>query len=235
MEWTLQEQGFDLCYDKRLYDRLVSGSSIVRCGGHLQAAPAYQERLLRFIENHDEPRAPQTRSRPDKEARRRSRSCQTLEGAPSVSRGTARGDCTPTSPCSLARGPEQPGRSRACSPFHETLLEAGRRLGLARRRVAALRVRRAGPTNQTAEQMVALVLGAPADLRHLVVVNLADRRWNRPASGLPWDDPRGDGRGACGNLLEDSTFERERQRAARHRAVRRDAAVGTLFSSHSPT
>ena len=24
MEWTLQQQGFDLCYDKRLYDRLVS-------------------------------------------------------------------------------------------------------------------------------------------------------------------------------------------------------------------
>ena len=23
MEWTLQQQGFDLCYDKRLYDRLV--------------------------------------------------------------------------------------------------------------------------------------------------------------------------------------------------------------------
>jgi hypothetical protein len=22
MEWTLQQQGFDYCYDKRLYDRL---------------------------------------------------------------------------------------------------------------------------------------------------------------------------------------------------------------------
>ena len=26
MEWTLQQQGFDLCYDKRLYDRLVHDS-----------------------------------------------------------------------------------------------------------------------------------------------------------------------------------------------------------------
>ncbi len=30
MEWTLQQQGFDFCYDKRLYDRLVSGSAAER-------------------------------------------------------------------------------------------------------------------------------------------------------------------------------------------------------------
>ena len=59
MEWALQQQGFDLCYDKRLYDRLAHESAeSVR--GHLQADPAYQERLLRFIENHDEPRAAAT-------------------------------------------------------------------------------------------------------------------------------------------------------------------------------
>src|SRR3954449_4519292 len=59
MEWTLQQQGFDLCYDKRLYDRLAHESAeSVR--GHLEADPAYQERLLRFIENHDEPRAAAT-------------------------------------------------------------------------------------------------------------------------------------------------------------------------------
>ena len=27
MEWTLQEQGFELCYDKRLYDRLAHDSA----------------------------------------------------------------------------------------------------------------------------------------------------------------------------------------------------------------
>ncbi len=56
MEFTLQQQGFDYCYDKRLYDRLAhEGAASVR--GHLQADLAYQQRLLRFIENHDEPRA----------------------------------------------------------------------------------------------------------------------------------------------------------------------------------
>jgi hypothetical protein len=59
MEYTLQQQGFDYCYDKRLYDRLAhEDAASVR--GHLQADLAYQERLLRFIENHDEPRAAPT-------------------------------------------------------------------------------------------------------------------------------------------------------------------------------
>jgi hypothetical protein len=56
MEWELQQQGFDFCYDKRLYDRLVSGTaSETRL--HLLADASYQDKLLRFIENHDEKRA----------------------------------------------------------------------------------------------------------------------------------------------------------------------------------
>ena len=56
LEYALQQQGFDYCYDKRLYDRLIhDGAEAVH--GHLTGDTAYQERLLRFIENHDEPRA----------------------------------------------------------------------------------------------------------------------------------------------------------------------------------
>ncbi|HYA02282.1 MAG TPA: alpha-amylase family glycosyl hydrolase [Syntrophobacteria bacterium] len=56
LEWELQQQGFDYCYDKRLYDRLAHGSAeSVRL--HLLADLSYQQKLLRFIENHDEPRA----------------------------------------------------------------------------------------------------------------------------------------------------------------------------------
>ncbi|MDT8069113.1 MAG: alpha-amylase family glycosyl hydrolase [Terriglobia bacterium] len=56
MEWELQQLGFDFCYDKRLYDRLEhDGAENIRL--HLCAEVAYQEKLLRFIENHDEPRA----------------------------------------------------------------------------------------------------------------------------------------------------------------------------------
>ncbi len=54
-EWKLQQMGFDYCYDKRLYDRLEYASAMeIRL--HLQADPDYQSKLIRFIENHDEPR-----------------------------------------------------------------------------------------------------------------------------------------------------------------------------------
>jgi hypothetical protein len=56
LEWELQQQGFDFCYDKRLYDRLEKESA-ESVWLHLLADMAYQEKLLRFIENHDEPRA----------------------------------------------------------------------------------------------------------------------------------------------------------------------------------
>jgi glycosidase len=56
LEWTLQQQGFDYAYDKRLYDRLREGNArLVR--EHFSAALDYQDKLARFLENHDEPRA----------------------------------------------------------------------------------------------------------------------------------------------------------------------------------
>lgn len=58
-EWTLQQQGFDYTYDKRLYDRLREGHARpVR--DHLRADPDYQNKMARFLENHDEPRAATT-------------------------------------------------------------------------------------------------------------------------------------------------------------------------------
>jgi hypothetical protein len=59
MEWELQQAGFTYTYDKRLYDRLVSREARpVR--EHLMAAPDFQNHSLRFLENHDEPRAAAT-------------------------------------------------------------------------------------------------------------------------------------------------------------------------------
>ena len=56
LEWTLQQQGFDYTYDKRLYDRLREGHTRpVR--DHLRADFDYQNKMARFMENHDEPRA----------------------------------------------------------------------------------------------------------------------------------------------------------------------------------
>jgi hypothetical protein len=54
-EYALQQQGFDFCYDKRLYDRLEKeDAGSVKL--HLTADNNYQQKLIRFIENHDEPR-----------------------------------------------------------------------------------------------------------------------------------------------------------------------------------
>lgn len=59
LEWTLQQQGFDDTYDKRLYDRLrEQNPQAVR--GHLRADLPFQNKLARFLENHDEPRAAAT-------------------------------------------------------------------------------------------------------------------------------------------------------------------------------
>jgi hypothetical protein len=56
LEWTLQQQGFDYTYDKGLYDRLrAQDAAAVRA--HLGADAEYQRRSVRFLENHDEPRA----------------------------------------------------------------------------------------------------------------------------------------------------------------------------------
>jgi glycosidase len=58
-EWTLQQQGFHYAYDKRLYDRLRDRHARpIR--EHFHAGLDYQDRLARFLENHDEPRAAAT-------------------------------------------------------------------------------------------------------------------------------------------------------------------------------
>jgi hypothetical protein len=55
MEGALQALGFQFTYDKVLYDRLKGDTAGVR--GHLMADVAWQERMARFLENHDEERS----------------------------------------------------------------------------------------------------------------------------------------------------------------------------------
>jgi hypothetical protein len=67
LEWTMQHQGFDYAYDKRLYDRLRDGHARP-AREHLHAGLDYQDKLARFMENHDEPRAAATFAPPMHEA-----------------------------------------------------------------------------------------------------------------------------------------------------------------------
>ena len=57
-EWALQQMGFDFTYDKPFYDYLGSFPVNIRdLREHLLGDAEYQNRLCRFIENHDEERA----------------------------------------------------------------------------------------------------------------------------------------------------------------------------------
>ena len=55
-EWVLQHLGFHFTYDKRLYDRLCH-STPHEVALHLQADVTFQDKLVRFLENHDEARS----------------------------------------------------------------------------------------------------------------------------------------------------------------------------------
>jgi hypothetical protein len=181
MEWTLQQQGFDLCYDKRLYDRLVhedAGS----VHDHLRADAAYQDRLIRFIENHDEPRAAAVFA-PAK-ARAAAVVMSTLQGARLYHDGQLDGRRTHI-PVFLARGPDEPD-DPGLRAFYERLLAAVAESGL---REGEWRLCECSgwPDNDTHRELVAWCWSAGETGRHLVVVNLSDA----PAQGrvhVPWGD-----------------------------------------------
>ena len=166
MEWTLQQQGFDLCYDKRLYDLLVHDSAdSIR--GHLQADPAYQERLIRFIENHDEPRAAAT-FEPAKE-RAAAVVMSALEGARLYHDGQLEGFHTHI-PVFLDRGPDE-SPDAELHAFYERLLSAVAESGLQRGDWRLCECS-GWPDNASWQQLIAWCWSSDG-ARNLVVVNYA--------------------------------------------------------------
>ena len=104
MEWTLQQQGFDYCYDKRLYDRLVArGRRVVR--GHLQADPATRSSCCASS------RTTTSRARPPRSAPEQARAAavvmSTFPGARLYHDGQLSGKRT-NIPVFLGRGPAEP-------------------------------------------------------------------------------------------------------------------------------
>jgi Alpha amylase, catalytic domain len=119
LEWELQQQGFDFCYDKKLYDRLLATDApAVR--GHLTADISYQSRLLRFLENHDEPRAAE-RMAPDAE-RAAAIVVATLPGATLWHEGQFEGRRV-RPPVFLARRPDEP-LDQDLASWYRTLVAA---------------------------------------------------------------------------------------------------------------
>jgi hypothetical protein len=173
LEWELQQQGFDFCYDKRLYDRLEKdGLDSVR--SHLHADMPYQNRLLRFTENHDEPRAASAFS--PKKLKAAAVVSLSLPGARLVHEGQLEGRKVRL-PVFLARRPAEVPDEDLLS-FHRELLGA---LGRNIFKGGEWSLCEIGgwPDNQSNRSLVAWCWRLKDDIR-LVTVNLSDI----PSQGL---------------------------------------------------
>ena len=167
LEWTLQQQGFDYTYDKRLYDRLREGRARpVR--EHLCAGLDYQDHLARFLENHDEPRAAAT-FEPDKH---RAAAVVTFlaPGLRFFHQGEREGRDGRTSRCTSAGG-----RPRARTPSWRCSTTAAgvpRPARVPRRASGSLlEARPAWDGNATNDDFICYSWTGPADERRLVAVN----------------------------------------------------------------
>ena len=172
-EPDLIAQGFDHCYDKRLYDRLVSdGADSVR--DHLAADPEYQRHLVRFLENHDEPRAMAVF--PAERGEAAAVMVATLPGALLLFQGQFAGR-RHHMPVQLGRWPAEPPdvtQEAVWRRLLRLLAEEGFRSG----RWSALRVS-GWPDNDSCRNLLAWQWEGDHH-RHLVVVNFSDT----PADGL---------------------------------------------------
>ena len=153
LEWELQQQGFDHCYDKKLYDRMEHGDAEnVRL--HLLADRAYQDGMVRFIENHDEPRA--AAAFPPGKARAAAVAVLTLPGARLLHEGQLEGRKVRL-PVFLGRRPEE--RSGRGPPrLLRAVAGGGRARRVPRRGVATLRSERVARQPDPSER-AGLVLG----------------------------------------------------------------------------
>jgi hypothetical protein len=201
MEWELQQQGFDFCYDKRLYDRILEKDpGAVRA--HLGADLAYQSRLLRFLENHDEPRvASRLEVEPERAA---AVAVATLPGATLWHEGQFEGRRV-RPPVFLGRRPDEP-LDRELAVWYRSLVSAVASSDMRAGEWGLLDVH-GWPDNQTGQNLMAWTWSGDTGGRRLVVVNFSDA----PAQGmvaLEWNDLPGRG-WRFADLLEVVTFERD--------------------------
>jgi len=183
LEWELLQQGFDYCYDKTLYDRMVhDNAESVRL--HLLADLGYQQGLVRFIENHDEPRAAAAFS-PDKE-RAAAVVIHTLTGAKLVHEGQLEGMKTRL-PVFLGRRPDE-SVDPAIQDFYHRLLKVTHD-DVFRNGQWRLCERSGWPDNQSCLNILSWCWAGDDEL-FLVVVNFSNER-SQARVRVPRDELRG--------------------------------------------
>lgn len=179
MEAVLLEQGFDHCYDKQLYDALVAGSAAA-LRHSLRRDIAHQRRLVRFAENHDEPRSAAVL--PYEALRAAAITVTTVPGATLLYEGQLEGRKV-RPPVQLGRRPDEPVDGELLG-FWSALLAWLDRTDLRSGEWSLLDVS-GWPDNATADHLVAWSWTGPH--RYLVVVNYSASRAQGQV-GLPWDD-----------------------------------------------
>jgi len=183
LEWELQQQGFDFCYDKKLYDRLEHGpAENIRL--HLCADRAYQEGMVRFIENHDEPRAAATF--PEDKNRAAAVAILTLPGARLLHEGQLEGRKVRL-PVFLGRRPVEP-IDKDLADFYKRLLQ---KIGpdLFRNGDWSLCELSGWPDNCSCRNLLAWCW-LKDDERYFIVLNFSDET-SQALVRVPWDDLRG--------------------------------------------
>ncbi|HXI02118.1 MAG TPA: alpha-amylase family glycosyl hydrolase [Candidatus Saccharimonadales bacterium] len=182
LEWTLQQQGFDFTYDKRLYDRLAwREARPVR--EHLLAGLDYQERLARFLENHDEPRAAATF--PPEIHRAAAVITYLAPGLRLFHQGQREGKRVRV-PVHLSRGPVEP-IDLSTAVFYDDLLRCLKASAFHEGDWSLLECRSAWDGNWTWDAFVAFAWSGPGRRRRLVAVNDSDHH-SQCYVALPWDD-----------------------------------------------
>ena len=182
LEWTLQQQGFDYTYDKRLYDRLRERiAQPVR--QHLMAGLDYQHKLARFLENHDEPRAAATFDLPV----HRAAAVITFltPGLRFFHQGQLQGKKVHI-PTHLCRGPNEP-IDQEIAGFYAQLLPLLRDPAFRDGDWQLLTCRSVWDGNWTWESFISFSWTGPKDERRLIAVNYSDHQ-SQCYVTLPWSD-----------------------------------------------
>jgi glycosidase len=202
LEWTLQQEGFDWTYDKRLYDRLRGGHARpVR--DHFRSGLDYQVKLARFLENHDEPRAAAAFPR---EAHEAAAVLTFLSpGLRFFHQGQREGRTKRISP-HLCRGPDEP-TDEGLAAFYDRLLAVLRRPVVRDGRWQLVECAPAWEGNGTSDGILAFAWQGAGDERLLVAVNYAPSQSQcyvrlpfPDLAGRPW---------TVEDLVGDATYARD--------------------------
>jgi hypothetical protein len=183
LEWELQQKGFDFCYDKKLYDRMEKENA-ESVGLHLLADRTYQEQMVRFIENHDEPRA--AAAFPDGKGRAAAVAILTLMGAKLLHEGQFEGRKVRL-PVFLGRRPVEPLDGDLAAFYGRLLRATGHEVF----RNGDWRLCEASgwPDNQSCRNLLAWCWAWEAE-RYFVIINFGPQSAQARVR-LPWDELRG--------------------------------------------